>query len=391
MQPLAALFIPGISILLILTVFLVFACVTIFTFYRRYYGREKAFLVSFATLFCTIGSVVWRYFTLEHLSDTLGTPEPAILPLISLGLLVPAAISFLLKLHSKWVDGHLSESERAPGGVGIRAWLSTGNIVFIISIALLSYVALGISFIVMIAILIAALIAYPLLNSPEPTAAVPAQRQSEDVSAERERILRMLESGKITPEESTDLLNALGTTIVPEIPQRSEPLTTNRRLILSGAALVLLGFFLPWFSIDPVKELGQLSGQMQNMMNGIMRQNSFPMLQNMPGFPLQNFQQVQQSGQRDTTIDIAGGDMPHGLGWLVLVIALASAALPYIATHMDHKTQTTVSLFALGIGSIVVLYLLSREFDLIAIGLILTALGYALAFIGALKESKSST
>jgi hypothetical protein len=58
---------------------------------------------------------------------------------------------------------------------------------------------------------------------------------------------------------------------------------------------------------------------------------------------------------------------------------------------MDHKTQTTVSLFALGIGSIVVLYLLSREFDLIAIGLILTALGYALAFIGALKESKSST
>ena len=111
----------------------------------------------------------------------------------------------------------------------------------------------------------------------------------------------------------------------------------------------------------------------------------------MPGFPLQNFQQVQQSGQRDTTIDIAGGDMPHGLGWLVLVIALASAALPYIATHMDHKTQTTVSLFALGIGSIVVLYLLSREFDLIAIGLILTALGYALAFIGALKESKSST
>ena len=102
------------------------------------------------------------------------------------------------------------------------------------------------------------------------------------------------------------------------------------------------------------------------------------------------FQQIQQSGQGDTTIDIAGGDIPHGLGWLVLVIALASAALPYVATRMDQKTQTTVSLFALGIGSIVVLYLVTQEFHLVAIGLILTALGYALAFIGALKESNSS-
>ena len=67
------------------------------------------------------------------------------------------------------------------------------------------------------------------------------------------------------------------------------------------------------------------------------------------------------------------------------------AALPYIAARMDHKTQTTISLFALGIGSVVVLYLLTQEFHLVAIGLILTAIGYALAFIGTLKESNLST
>jgi len=89
-----------------------------FFFYRRYfgYGGGKALLVSFATLFFTIGCVAWRYFSIEHLSDTIGTPEPAILPLISLGLLVPIAIPFLLKLHSKWIGGQLTESEKAPGG-----------------------------------------------------------------------------------------------------------------------------------------------------------------------------------------------------------------------------------------------------------------------------------
>ena len=206
MQPRAALFIPGISILLVLTVFLVVGCVALFTFYRRYYEREKAFLISFATLFCTIGSVLWRYYTLKHY---LVTPYPITLPLLALGLLVPITIAFLSKLHSKWVEGHLTELEKAPGREGIRAWLSTGNIVFILSIALLSYLAFNISFFVMIVILFATLLAYPLLNSPQKNAAAPTQRQSEDVSVERERILRMLENGKISPEESTDLLNAL--------------------------------------------------------------------------------------------------------------------------------------------------------------------------------------
>ncbi len=67
--------------------------------------------------------------------------------------------------------------------------------------------------------------------------------QANDNTAERSRILKMVEEGKINTEEGSELLEAMG---------RSSALRgqdTFSRLdiaMLIGVALVILGFFLPW-------------------------------------------------------------------------------------------------------------------------------------------------
>lgn len=65
-------------------------------------------------------------------------------------------------------------------------------------------------------------------------------------TAERDRILKMVEEGKINTEEGTELLDAMG---------RSSALRGEKKfgrtdiLMLMGATLVVLGFFLPWVYI----------------------------------------------------------------------------------------------------------------------------------------------
>jgi len=66
-------------------------------------------------------------------------------------------------------------------------------------------------------------------------------------TAERDRILKMMEEGKINTEEGTELLDAMG---------RSSALRGEEKfgrvdmIMLIGAALVVLGFFLPWAYIQ---------------------------------------------------------------------------------------------------------------------------------------------
>lgn len=63
---------------------------------------------------------------------------------------------------------------------------------------------------------------------------------------ERARILRMIEDGKITAEEGSDLLDAMGRSSA----LRGQDKFSNLDMaILAGVALVILGFFLPWVHI----------------------------------------------------------------------------------------------------------------------------------------------
>jgi len=196
----------------------------------------------------------------------------------------------------------------------------------------------------------------------------------EDLSPEREKIVAMLEAGKLTPEESADLLQALGDSSRAASQTRQQvPLTSGQRLMLIGAALVMLGFFLPWIVVNPGKEATRMMGQFQVNMS-----------MNMPGVGLETI----KPNMTTPTVSYSGGDIQRGLGWAALALALAAAILPYVATTLDIATVRTVRMLSLGIGGIIVLYLLTQNVRFIGIGLVLAVGGYVVEAVGALRERR---
>src|SRR5207237_882408 len=154
-------------------------------------------------------------------------------------------------------------------------------------------------------VVVAALLgAYPVVRMESPAAA-PAP-VAEDLSAEREKIVSMLEAGKLTPEESAELLQALGESS-RRPPPRQVPLTGSQRLVLMGASLVVLGFFFPWFVVNPGEEAGRMMQQMQKQMNVPVNSpfggGSVPFAEGQLMMP---------------SISLAGGEIPRGLGWATL-------------------------------------------------------------------------
>ena len=67
--------------------------------------------------------------------------------------------------------------------------------------------------------------------------------QANDNTAERSRILKMVEDGKINTEEGSELLEAMGRSSALRGQDRFSRLDIA---MLIGVALVILGFFLPW-------------------------------------------------------------------------------------------------------------------------------------------------
>ena len=145
-------------------------------------------------------------------------------------------------------------------------------------------------------------------------------------------------------------------------------------MALIGAGLVLLGFFLPWFSVNPGREISRMTGQMQGMVEGM------PMMELGSGMASAFGNQM-----KTPTVNISGGDISNGLGWLVLLLGLGVAALPYVAATMDVATRRMISFISLGIGGIVLLWLVSQNLRLINVGVILAVVGYAVEFLGLLN------
>ena len=297
-------------------------------------------------------------------------------------LLVPASALLGAKLYHKWIGGNFTPEERAPGAEGVRAWLKGGNLVIAALIPLFAWLGYGWSFPVILLVTVGALLAPPLLNFSrsaqvaEPSAApviAPDAPKQTDVSPERERILKMVEEGKITAADSATLLAALGGAQHAAAPDAA--MTPARKLVCAGAALVLVGFFLPWFSFNAGDEVkhgmnevaGQL-GQLMPNMHGSLPSGGLPFDFNTP------------------SIHANGGEMPHGLGWLALVLAVGAAALPFVAATMARQAQRTLAFVALGVGVFAVIYLLMQDVRHAGIGMILALAGYALEFAGTLRE-----
>lgn len=329
--------------------------------------RETAFLTALATAFAAGGTVAWRAYQFDRLHTTPQN-EMALLIFACTALLIIFAVPLGIKLYRAWTGIQVSPEEKSPGGIGVRAWLTPGNLIVSALVAGCAAGAYDYQFFGVFALLVGCLLIQPLINTASVPAPAPAAAPESTLTAEREKVLSLLENGRITAEESADLLNALGSTSQTVKPPA--PVSRQQRMALVGAGLVLLGFFLPWFSYNPGKELSRMTGQMQGMAQGFM-----PEGMSMPGMPAIATQ----------TLNISGGDIGKGLGWLVLLLGLGVAALPHVAATMDAATRRMISFISLGIGGIVLLWLVSQNLRLINVGLILALAGYAVEFLGLLN------
>lgn len=164
-------------------------------------------------------------------------------------------------------------------------------------------------------------------------------------TAERDRILKMVEEGKISTEEGTELLDAMG---------RSSALRGEEKfrrvdiVMLIGVSLVILGFFLPWVYIP---------------------------MQQVPG-PFGQFS-VYQSGYHT-------GPM----GWAVLFIVIASA-IPIFVTPKDFLYKVSMmQIFLILIGAVLVISLLVRAGTHLGAGLIFCITGFSVELFGCCVKFK---
>jgi hypothetical protein len=340
--------------------------------YRRYTGLTRGqsallFLVSASAAICLLG-----YENQVHTRDS-GDSRAILISFCAI-LFPLLVVPFAIQLYRKWIGGHLTEAEKLPNTGGVRAWLGAGNVLCAALIPVCVNQLFDLSFIAMLTLTFGLLLAYPLLNiaarSAQPAAAAPA----EDLSSEREKVLQLLEAGKITADESAELLNALGHTTAPTRMKPAGGITAHRKIILLGAALVLIGFFLPWISVNTAEEANRLQSQLQQSMNQQMPVNlQVPM--NPPTF-----------SQPGWTVRLCGGDITHGLGWWILLLGVAAAVLPFFATNLSGELQKKVTLGCLGVGAIILIYLFTNNLRYVSVGILFGLAGYVLELIGTLQE-----
>jgi hypothetical protein len=277
-------------------------------------------------------------------------------------LLLLLAVPFVTRLYRKWIGSHLTEAEKLPGIAGVRAWLGVGNIICAVLIPICVWAISGFSPFAIMALTFGLLLAYPLLNMASHQTQPAPVYPTEDLSSEREKVLQLLEAGKISAVESAELLNALGHSAPPP-PKPAAEINPQRKMVLLGAALLLIGFFLPWFSINPGEEMNRVFSQFQ-----------------------QNMNIVQQMRMNENTVRVSGGDIGHGLGWWILLLGIGAAVLPFFATTLEAAMQKKIILAALGIGAILLIYTLSDAIRYVSFGILLVLAGYVLEVVGTLKE-----
>jgi hypothetical protein len=158
-------------------------------------------------------------------------------------------------------------------------------------------------------------------------------------TAERDRILKIVEDGKISTEEGKELLDAMGRS---SALRGEEKFSRVDMVMLIGVALVVLGFFLPW---------------------------RYVRMAQMPG----PFGQVfgYQAGYRT-----------GALGWAVLIIAIASA-IPIFLTPQNFLYKISMlQIFLILIGTILVISVLVQAGGKLGPGLIFCLVGFVVELFG---------
>lgn len=157
-------------------------------------------------------------------------------------------------------------------------------------------------------------------------------------AAEREKILRMVEDGKIRPEEGGELLDAIGRSTALRAQEKFSRLDMAT---LVGAVLVILGFFLPWAHLR---------------MPEIARSQA-------PDF-------IRNISMRQMGYD-AGA-----VGWMIFIIGVLSA-VPVFVTPKDFLYKISMlQIFLILIGLVLVISVLVRVSNNMGAGLIICLAGF---------------
>lgn len=348
--------------------------------YGRYLriSRWRAILLLLAALAVSIGVGVWQCGQINsgraQVPIEFGDPDFSLgLSVVFAGMLPLVLLPFLAKLYLTWIAGAATEEEKAPGMAGVRAWLRGGNLACAILIALCLWAGFGYAFLSPFVLALLALLAYPLFNMAMTENSAPAGAPAPPpapgaATPERERVLKLLDDGKITAAECAELLNAIGQPAQPPAPQAAA--ASHHKTVLIGVALLLVGFFLPWFAVN----MGDVNKELMSQI---------PFAQAMP-----NLGAMSQAMTSGPTLHVTGGDIAHGLGWFVLLFGVVAAVLPYLAVNLDSETTQKVSLIVLSLGAIILLYLFTQNIRIAGIGLLLGLAGYALEFFGVIKERR---
>jgi tryptophan-rich sensory protein len=89
-------------------------------------------------------------------------------------------------------------------------------------------------------------------------------------------------------------------------------------------------------------------------------------------------------------LSVKGPDVQHGLGWVVLLAAIAASGLPYFVPEMNFKKQHLVAGLGLGLGLLVMFSLLTQNLRFASFGILLCLAGYAISILGAIQEWKAA-
>lgn len=172
-------------------------------------------------------------------------------------------------------------------------------------------------------------------------------------SDERQKTLRMVDEGKITSQEASELLDALGRSSAMRGQDRFSRVDM---MTLAGIGLVVLGFFLPWVRIQI----------------------------NLPGL-------LGTSGYQ-------AGYHAGAIGWAVLIISIL-AALPVFLTPKDYLYKMSLlQIFLLILGVVITISLLVQgnaavysdpNVKQVALGLFFCLAGFIVAALASLIKFKN--
>ena len=288
------------------------------------------------------------------------------------------ALALVVRLCRAWFFDELREGEELTGGEGARVWLRGGNLVCAIAITLFGAYGFGYSPFALALIAFLAIVARPLLAAgvaaPPATITASAGTQQTGSEGERERVLRLLEEGKIDADGAADLLNALGAAGASASTAVSRPpMSSRQRLAMAGGALVLIGFLLPWFSINLGKEMSRMGGALSAEMGNFMPE--------MPSTKL-SIPRIETGAMR-----VSGADVGKGLGWIVLVgglLSAALAALPHLVA--DATLRRNLAIGGLLVGGATLFYLFGSSMRHVSFGIVVVVAGYFCIGVG-LAES----